>query len=574
MQNVTPHGANSPSGGSWKNDLLASIVVFLVALPLCMGIAIASGVPPAAGLITGIIGGLVVGFLAGSPLQVSGPAAGLSVIVLELVQKYRHEYAQRVRLGQPDGEMSYEALVASPEALLHAVSVLGVILLLAGVVQLAAGVLGLGQWFRAVSPAVIAGMLAGIGVLIFASQFHVMVDDAPRGSGLDNLLSIPEAVWKGLTLHGSAHHWAAMVGLLTIVAITAWNTLAPGKLRVLPAPLVAVVLATAVAAALDLPVRRVPLPDNLLAAVQWPAAEGLRRALDWSVLAVGLSLAFVASAETLLCATAVDRMHRGPRTQYDRELMAQGVGNALCGLLGALPMTGVIVRSSANVQAGARSRASAVLHGAWLLVFVTALPFVLELIPTASLAAVLVFTGYKLVDWKAVKKLWGYGKGEVLIWAATLVGIVVSDLLTGVLLGVALSAAKLLYVFSHLVVRVEDDPVRRRTVLHLEGTATFVSLPKLAAALETVPHDRELHVQFDLLHYIDHACLELLLNWEQQYKGVGGSLTIDWMSLEARFRQPPLRPVPTDRQSLPFPSHNGQLGAPGTAPNWGRSESP
>lgn len=535
MENSQPQAVGLNFKGSWKNDLLASIVVFLVALPLCMGIAIASGVPPekaaAAGILTGIIGGLVVGFLSGSPLQVSGPAAGLSVIVFELVQQYGWEGV-------------------------------GVVVLIAGAVQLVAGALGLGQWFRAVSPAVINGMLAGIGVLIFASQFHVMVDDTPRSSGLENLLSIPEAVWKGLPFNGSAHHWAALTGLLTIAAITLWNTLAPGRLRVLPAPLVAVVLATAFAATLGLSIRRVSLPDNLLAAVGPPTAEGLRRALDWSVLAAGLSLAFVASAETLLCAAAVDRMHRGPRTRYDRELMAQGVGNALCGLLGALPMTGVIVRSSANVQAGASTRASTILHGAWLLVFVSALPFVLELIPTASLAAVLVFTGYNLVDWRAVQKLRGYGKGEVLIWATTLVGIVVTDLLTGVLVGVGLSAAKLLYTFSHLAIRVADDPACRRTGIYLEGTATFVSLPKLAAALETVPHDRELHVQFDRLHYIDHACLELLLSWEEQYKTTGGSLTLDWKALEARFRQPPLLPASPDQDSVCLSGQDGQTTEP------------
>lgn len=227
MESATPHAAAPTFRGWWTNDLLASVVVFLVALPLCMGIAIASGVPAeqsaAVGILTGIVGGLVVGLLSGSPLQVSGPAAGLSVIVFELVQRYDWEGV-------------------------------GVVVLIAGIAQLAAGALGLGQWFRAVSPAVINGMLAGIGVLIFASQFHVMVDDSPKGSGLDNLLSIPEAVWKGLPFNGSAHHWAALTGLLTIIAITLWNMLARGKLRILPAPLVAVVLATAVAAALDLPI--------------------------------------------------------------------------------------------------------------------------------------------------------------------------------------------------------------------------------------------------------------------------------------------------------------------------------
>jgi MFS superfamily sulfate permease-like transporter len=243
----------------------------------------------------------------------------------------------------------------------------------------------------------------------------------------------------------------------------------------------------------------------------------------------------VASAETLLCATAVDRMHQGPRTRYDRELAAQGVGNVLCGLLGALPMTGVIVRSAANVQAGAKTRASAVLHGLWLLLFVSLLPFVLELIPTSSLAAVLVYTGYKLVNPKAVRALWDYGKSEVAIYAATVGAIVVTNLLTGILVGVGLALAKLLYTFSHLAIRIEKDLERNRTVLYVEGAATFIRLPKLAAALESVPPSTELHVHFEQLSHIDHACLDLLINWEKQHEATGGSLVIDWETLTAKF---------------------------------------
>jgi MFS superfamily sulfate permease-like transporter len=502
---------------AWRHDLLASVVVFLVALPLCMGIAIASGVPPekaaAVGIITGIVGGVVVGLLAGSPLQVSGPAAGLSVLVFELIQGH-----------------GWEAV--------------GPAVLVAGVVQLVAAALGLGQWFRAVSPTVIKGMLAGIGVLIVGSQFHVMVDDKPRGSGLANLLSIPEAMSKGLVpADGSTHHQAALVGLATIAAIIAWNTLTPKRWRVLPPPLMAVVVAAGVVAALGLPVKRVTLPDNFFAAVQPPAAEFFTRLADRAILIAGLTLAAVASAETLLCAAAVDRMHTGPRTRYNRELAAQGVGNAVCGLLGALPMTGVIVRSSANVQAGARTRLSAILHGAWLLLFVCLFPAVLERVPMASLAAVLVFTGYKLIDWLSLPALWRQDRGEILIYAVTLGTIVAADLLTGVLTGVILSVLKLAYTFSHLTIEVEEDPARNRTVLRLGGTATFISLPKLAAALDAVPHDRELHVRLDDLAYIDHACMDLLMHWEHQYQAAGGTLTIDWMAVEARVRQPVRKPT-------------------------------
>ncbi len=490
----------------WRNDLLASIVVFLVALPLCMGIAIASGVPPAAGLITGIIGGLVVALLAGAPLQVSGPAAGLSVIVWELVNEY-------------------------------GLATLGIIVMIAGAAQLVAGLLKAGQWFRAVSPAVIHGMLAGIGVLIFASQFHVMVDDSPRGSGLENLISIPQAILKGIVpADGSVHFQAAMIGIVTLLAIVLWRPLAPGKLKVIPAPLVAVVVGTIVAAATRVGIARVEVPTNLLDAVQLPTMEALST-LSWPLFTAGLALAFVASAETLLCATAVDKMHDGPRTRYDKELAAQGVGNMLCGLVGALPMTGVIVRSSANVEAGGKTRASAFMHGIWLLVFVAALPFVLQQIPVAALAAVLVFTGYKLVNVAAIRQLATYGKGEVAIYLATVATIVAVDLLSGVVLGIVLSLAKLLYTFSHLEVEMRERDGGESVDFFLRGSATVIRLPRLASSLEQVPANTELHVHLEELDYIDHACLDLLANWEKQHELTGGKLYVDWEGLQARFRQ-------------------------------------
>lgn len=500
------------SGDSVRNDFLASIVVFLVALPLCMGIAIASGAPPdraaAVGIITGIVGGLVVGILGGSPLQVSGPAAGLTVLVFELGRQ-------------------------------HGWATVGVIICLAGVIQLIAGLFRLGLWFRAVSPAVIHGMLAGIGVLIFASQFHIMVDDQPRSNGLANLLSIPEAMAKGLVPSGDvSHDDAARVGLLTIALIVLWRPLVPHILKVVPATLVAVTAATVVTVGLALPIKQVQLPDTLLDAVQLPSWALLGQLPSWSVLlGAAASLAFIASAETLLCATAVDQLHQGRRTRYDRELAAQGVGNMICGLLGALPMTGVIVRSAANVEAGARGRLSAILHGAWLLLFVALLPSVLRLIPTAALAAILVYTGYKLVSLKAIRTLWSYGKSEVAIYAATVAVIVGKDLLTGVVVGIILSVLKLVYTFSHLAVRLEPKPTEGRTVLYLEGAATFIRLPKLATTLEAVPPNTELHVHFEELSYIDHACLDLLMNWERQHETTGGRLVVDWESLAACFKQ-------------------------------------
>lgn len=493
---------------NFGKDALASVVVFLVALPLCMGVSIASGLPPTAGLITGIIGGLLVGFLAGSPLQVSGPAAGLTVLVWQLVQQY-------------------------------GVAMLGVIVLLAGLMQLAAGLLKLGQWFRAVSPAVIHGMLAGIGVLILASQFHVMLDSKPIGKGIDNLLAIPGAVLQAFQ-NGGQPLQALGIGLLTIVIIALWAKFSPKKLKALPGPLVAVLVAVAVAAFFDLKIKYVSdLADlnNVWAVIQYPTLENLKRAFEPAILIAAASVAFIASAETLLCASAVDQMHQGPRTKYDKELAAQGIGNTLCGFLGVLPMTGVIVRSSANVEAGGKTRTSAILHGLWLLVFVSVLSFTLKYISVASLAAVLVFTGYKLAYPKILPKLREFGTSEVAIYLAVVVTIVATDLLKGVVLGLLLSLFKLLYVFSHLEVRWDEDFVNNRLNLHLKGAATLIRLPMLAATLEQVRPGAEVHVHFEALDYIDHACLDLLTNWEKQHEATGGSLVVEWEELSWKYHQ-------------------------------------
>ncbi|NOY29888.1 MAG: SulP family inorganic anion transporter [Planctomycetes bacterium] len=356
----------------------------------------------------------------------------------------------------------------------------------------------------------------------------------------DNVRASQAKVEQGLgTVLGELknHDWAAKVGLLTILVLIGWKTFVPASLKLVPAPLVAVVIATAVAAILKLPVLYVEVPDNLWSEIHLPSLTVLKSIPLGVVFQAGLVLAVVASAETLLCATAVDQMQTETRTNYDRELAAQGIGNMICGMLGALPMTGVIVRSSANVEAGGKTRLSTILHGLWLLIFVSLLAFILRMIPTAALAAMLVYIGYKLINIQAIRDLKKYGWGEVAIYAATVTTIVCADLLTGVITGICLSAAKLLYTFSHLVVDLEVDEENRKAVLRLDGTATFVRLPVLAEELERVPGDVELHVDFEHLSYIDHACLDLLMNWAKQHEGTGGKLVIDWESLHANFAQ-------------------------------------
>lgn len=493
---------STPHQSRWSHDLLSSVVVFLVALPLCLGIAIASGVPPALGLISGIIGGLVVGSLSGSPLQVSGPAAGLVVLVYDIVQT-------------------------------HGLSGLGVVVCLAGLLQIAAGFARIGQWFRAMSPAVIYGMLAGIGVLIFAGQFHVMVDDAPRENGLMNLAAIPEALVKSLA-PGTAHQTAALLGLVTIATLMAWNALAPRRVRWIPGALVAVVTATIVSTLIGADIRFVELPDSLFKSATPLWAGGLTLLGSSSVLLSALTLAFVASAETLLSASAVDRMQDGPRTNYDRELIAQGVGNTIAGGLGSLPITGVIVRSSANVNAGARTRLSAVLHGAWLLAFVMAFPGLLRLVPTASLAAVLVYTGYKLVDPAALRRLSAYGNMPVVIYGVTLVTIVSTDLLKGIVAGFVLSALQVLYQLTRFSVRVQQDDAGVH--VHLDGTGTFMRLPMLLASLESVPTNVPVRVHVHL-KYVDDAVVETLVSWQKQHRMQGGQVEVEWDHVIRLYRE-------------------------------------
>lgn len=464
-----------------KADLFASLVVFLVALPLCVGIAVASGVPAELGLVTGIVGGLVAGVLPGSSLQVSGPAAGLTVLVYEAVHRY-------------------------------GVGVLGVLVLGAGLVQLGLGALRLGRWFRAVSMAVVQGMLAGIGLVLVAGQVYALGDAAAPASGLGKLAGL-------VSLPGRVDPGALSVGAVTMVVLLLWPRWRRGA-RLVPAPLVAVAVASVVTGVGDLAVRRVEV-RGLVDAVRLPQAADVGRLTEVGVIGTVVAFALIASAESLFSAAAVDRLHAGRRTDYDRELLAQGAGNAVCGLLGALPMTAVIVRSAAGgppsggVQAGARTKASRVLHGLWLLLFTVVLPGLLGLIPVAALAALLVHAGCRLVPVREVRVLWrgqrGH-RGEVVVLGVTAVAIVVGNLFEGVLVGLALAVAKTAWDISHVQVETEDRG-EAGIVVRVLGHATFLRLPKLLDALEALPRDREVRLELGGLRHVDHACAAALEGW-------------------------------------------------------------
>ena len=480
----SPQGVKPGFSTILSRDLIASIVDVLVAMPLCMGIAVASGVPAERGLITGIIGGVVVGALAGSPLQVSGPAAGLAVIVFEIVAK-------------------------------HGLTMLGPILVVAGLIQLIAGAAKLGNWFRAISPAVVHGMLAGIGVLIVAGQFHVLFGDTPKAHGLQNLAAIPSAL-AGVQFATLTQVEAALaVGVVTIGSILLWEKFRPKALKLVPGALLGVVAGTVLAAALGLDVQKIVVPESIAAAIAIPGVADFARMADPMLLVTAIAVAFIASAETLLSAAAVDRMHDGERTRYNKELGAQGVGNMLCGLVGALPMTGVIVRSSANVQAGAMTRMSAILHGVWILAFVALLPWLLRMVPSAALAGVLVVTGWKLVSLQHVRHLFArYGLLPAMIWAATFVMVVATDLLTGVLVGMGLTLLELIPNLKKMRLSVSQRELGPdESEIRLEGAATFIQLPKIAKVLDGAPNNGRVKLDTRGLTSLDHTVAEALSDW-------------------------------------------------------------
>ena len=495
--------ATAPRSGPlahFARDFTASIVVFLVAMPLCMGIAIASGVPAEMGLITGIIGGIVVGALAGSPLQVSGPAAGLAVIVFEFIGKY-------------------------------GLAALAPVLVLVGIIQFAAGSLKLGGLFRAISPAVVHGMLAGIGALIVLGQFHILFDGKPLSSGLENLAAMPGRVLGISFDNPRSAELALVLGLITIVTMLAWEKLRPARLSLVPGALIGVGAATLIAFGFGLEVTRVAVPDSIFAAMSLPGANfGLPAdpGLLAGLLLSAVAMAFIASAETLLSAAAVDRMHEGVRTEYNKELRAQGVGNLLCGLAGGLPMTGVIVRSSANVQAGARTRLSAILHGAWILGFVALLPGLLREIPMAALGGVLVITGWRLVSLEHARHLFHhYGPLPAAIWAVTFGLVVATDLLTGVIAGLLLSLLELIPHRAALRFRVERAHGEDTTELTMRGAATFLGLVRLNSALDAIPDHHAVKLDFRSVRGIDHTAAQTIRDWLTRRRSRGGEVVIE-----------------------------------------------
>ncbi len=460
-----------------RYDFPASLVVFLVALPLSLGIAIASDAPVLAGLIAAIVGGLVVGLLGGSPLQVSGPAAGLTVIVADLVATFGWKVTCAITVG-------------------------------AGVLQVLLGLSRVARAALAISPVVVHAMLAGIGVTIALQQLHVLLGGKSASSAWVNLTALPSGIID-------ANGPEPLLGILVIITMLAWRAV-PGPLGKIPGPLVAIIGATLLSLMFSLDVRRITLDGSLLDAVALPELPHGQ----WAAAVIGVvTVALIASVESLLSAVSVDRMHNGPRTDFNRELIGQGTANVTSGLLGGLPITGVIVRSATNVSAGAKSRASAFLHGVWILLF--ALPFagLIQQVPSAALAGLLITVGVQLIKLAHVETAWR--TGDIAIYLVTITCVVFLNLLEGVMIGLAL--ALIMTGWRVIRVKVTSEQVDGAWLVSVTGACTFLALPKLTGVLARIPAGARVILDISTT-YLDHAAEQALDDWQQQHCANGGTV--------------------------------------------------
>ena len=509
-------------------DVQASFVVFLVALPLSLGIAIASGAPQvAAGLIAAVVGGIVAGALGGSAVQVSGPAAGLTVVVAELIE-----------------DLGFEMLC--------------VMTIAAGALQILFGVSRMARAALAIAPVVVHAMLAGIGITIVLQQFHVLIGGKPYSSAWQNLTAIPYGI-----LHHELHE--VIVGGSVIIVLLLWAKLPP-KLRMIPGALVAIIAATLLAKALGLDVERITLDGSFFDSIglpQLPEPGKPTWTHEISAIVFGvLTIALIASVESLLCAVGVDKLHNGPRTNFNREMIGQGSANMLSGALGGLPVTGVIVRSSANVAAGARSRTSAILHGVWVLLFASLLTNLVELIPKAALAGLLIVIGMQLVKLAHVQLAWR--TGNAVIYGITVLCVVFLNLLEGVAIGLAVA-------IGFLLVRVVRAPIEARPVgeetkqwrVDIDGTLSFLLLPRLTGVLSTLPKGSDVTVNLNA-DYIDHSISEAIEDWKTSHVAGGGSVVINEISsanLSTAHSKPPKRHfMSRSLREAPWPSRRDNNG--------------
>jgi carbonic anhydrase/SulP family sulfate permease len=495
----------SPS--TLTRDVIAGSVVFLVALPLCLGIALASNAPLFSGLLAGIVGGILVGMLSHSHSSVSGPAAGLTAIVA----------AQIAQLG------SFHAFLLA--------------IVLAGVIQVGLGLLRAGFLSAFVPSSVIKGLLAAIGVILILKQFpHVLGHDSdPEGEMAFSQPDHENTFSEFGALLQDFHLGAAMIGLLSIALLIFWDRCKPLKKSVIPAPLIVVLLGVAISELFRHVGGAWVIKDSHL--VQVPVAESVVGFLDFlqipdfsqwnnpAVYLAAITIAIVASLETLLNLEAVDKIDPKQRVSpASRELLAQGVGNICVGLIGGIPITSVIVRSSVNINAGGQTKLAAMFHGTLLLTCVAFLPAYLNLIPLSCLAAILLVTGLKLASPALVRQMWSQGRYQFIPFAATVVSIVLTDLLIGILIGLAVSVAFILYSNMRRPLNRIVEKHLGGEVIHIElaNQVSFLNRAALDKAFNEIPRGAHVLLNARNTSYIDPDILSMIRDYKELSAPVRG----------------------------------------------------
>ncbi|WP_394758257.1 SulP family inorganic anion transporter [Flavobacterium sp.] len=470
-----------------KSDFASGLVVFLVALPLCLGIALASGAPLFSGIISGIIGGIVVGFLSKSHLSVSGPAAGLTAIVLSQIST------------------------------LGAFDIFLTAVLLAGLMQLVLGFIKAGSISNFFPTNVIEGMLAGIGVIIFLKQIpKALGSDVSVGSGLKIFTDVAAAF-------GDIKIGVMIVTAISLAIILIWNKIpALSSIKLLPAALIAVTVGVLIneflfkGTSLEITEKylvSLPVPtsvEEFKAIIVTPNFAAFTNVNVWIAAA---TIAIVASIETLLCIEAADRMDVQKRyTDTNVELKAQGVGNIVSALLGGLPMTSVVVRTSANANAGAKSKMSSIIHGVLLLISVLTIPVLLNKIPFATLAAILLLIGYKLAKPSVFKHFWQGGKYQFLPFIATFGAVVFLDLLKGVALGMIISVLFILRGNMKRAYNFKKEDYKEGDTIHIDlaQEVSFLNKSAIKSTLAEIPENSKVIIDASQTVYIAHDVLDLI----------------------------------------------------------------
>lgn len=487
-----------------KSDFPASIVVFFVALPLCLGIALASGAPLLSGLIAGVIGGIVVGALSGSNLGVSGPAAGLAAIVA----------ASITELG------SFEVFLVA--------------VVLSGIIQILFGILRLGVIGYFFPNSVILGMLSGIGIIIILKQIPHLFGYDSEPMGADEFVEATgENTFSAIShIFSNVSPGSVIIGFLGLALIVFWDSILAKKgkiFRVLQGAIVAVLLGTIIKlifdnypnlAVKDIHLVSIPVANNLNDLISFLTFPDFSAITNPKVLTIAFTIALIASLETLLSVEATDKLDPNKHvTPTNRELFAQGTGNILSGLIGGLPLTQVIVRSSANIQSNAKSKLSSIIHGLLLLLAVLALPKMLNHIPLSVLAAVLIVVGYKLAKPSLFKKMWAKGWTQFVPFVATILVIVVKDLLWGISVGLFIGIIVIIVKSYQNSLFLNIDKSNDKLVkMTFAEEVTFLNKGAIAKQLVSLPNDITLELDVRNSKYIDSDIIEILEDFVVQAK--------------------------------------------------------